>query len=49
VSRPLDPAPYRNRYDGSRWPDNGDDPWLLPFEPREGYEQNWIEYQEGEK
>lgn len=40
----LDPRPFRNRYDGTRWSDNGDDPWLLPFDPRPGYSQDEADY-----
>lgn len=33
-----DPRPYRNTADGSRWPDDGADPILLPFKPRPEYD-----------
>lgn len=36
----LDPAPFRNRSDGSRWPDDGGDPNLLPLDPRPEYVQD---------
>lgn len=36
----LDPAPFRNRCDGSRWPDDGGDPDLLPLSPRPRFEQD---------
>lgn len=34
----YDPYPYRNTADGSRWPDNGGDPILLPHDPRPEFE-----------
>jgi hypothetical protein len=40
----LDPRPFRNRYDGTRWPDDGGDPDLLPLVPREGFEQDHAAY-----
>lgn len=40
----LDPTPFRNRSDGSRWADDGGDPDLLPLTPREGYEQDRAAY-----
>jgi hypothetical protein len=42
----LDPKPFRNRLDGSRWQDNGGDPDLLPFRPQAGYSQNESDYAE---
>lgn len=40
----LDPVPFRNRSDGSRWPDDGGDPDLLPLSPRPEYEQHHNAY-----
>lgn len=40
----LDPRPYQNTKDDSRWPDNGGDPELLPFRPRPQYEQRRSSY-----
>ena len=40
----LDPLPFRNRYDGSRWADDGGDPDLLPLTPREEFEQDRTAY-----
>lgn len=42
----LDPTPFRNRFDGSRWADDGGDPDLLPLVPRVGYEQDPAKYTE---
>ena len=36
----LDPHPFRNRSDGSRWADDGGAPDLLPLDPRPEYEQD---------
>lgn len=40
----LDPAPFRNRSDGSRWADDGGAPDLLPLAPRPEYEQDHAAY-----
>lgn len=41
----LDPAPFRNRCDGSRWPDDGGDPDLLPLQPRPQFQQDPAAYE----
>lgn len=43
---PLDPTPYQNRYDHSRWPDPGVDykENTVQFLPRAGYSQNREDY-----
>lgn len=40
----LDPRPFRNRSDGSRWADDGGDPELLPLDPRPEFEQDRTAY-----
>lgn len=41
----LDPHPFRNRVDGSRWPDDGGDPDLLPLDPRPEFAQDRAAYE----
>lgn len=42
----LDPYPYKNKYDGSRWIDSGVDRWgnTVEFKPRPEYSQNREDY-----
>lgn len=40
AGRELDSHPFRNRVDGTRWPDDGGAPDLLPLSPRPEFEQD---------
>ncbi len=40
----LDPLPFRNRHDGTRWAHDGGAPDLLPLDPRPEFEQDRTRY-----